>query len=386
MKNDVYFHLYISEFPCGDSSISFNSSEQSNTSTLTGSKSISEVNKLFTEFNKTDSNKYSKLEIQDSQPFDYTSEKKCILNHNNNLGCFRIKSCRTDTKLDNISLSLSCSDKIMFNNFFGIQGKRLFDITGALYLNTITISNTNKDYSENNLFRGLTLQGRSDYNSDIKTKFINNSKQNFNFNIINAYFSNTIPQFLLTNNTFFYNSNRTNKSITNSNLALYWYFPKLSFTKIEPSLGLKQGTNKNQKNLLNCKVDICLYDLCFSFIDLLNVYSNSGLNIEMINRVINKVNKFKSVVKENEVNGDNIEDCIDNCKDIISKDDKTRSEINVNKNIQNLSESSNELRKLKLVQFINNDSIFDNEYIKVKRLMRGEFGLGDFYEIKKNIM
>jgi hypothetical protein len=87
LKEKIYFHLYISEFPCGDSSIFPTLFGNNIDINQTGSKTLSEVLKY--------------LNNKDS----------CKLNHDNSIGQFRTKSMRSDINKENISFSLSCSDK-----------------------------------------------------------------------------------------------------------------------------------------------------------------------------------------------------------------------------------------------------------------------------------
>ena len=110
IKNGVKFHLYISENPCGEcSNIEYNNK--------TGSKTLEEI-----------------LNILD---------KNNILNNkkeNNNGYKFRTKSIRSDFKINNLSYSLSCTDKIMIRNILGYQGKYLSSILEKIFINSITIN------------------------------------------------------------------------------------------------------------------------------------------------------------------------------------------------------------------------------------------------------
>ncbi|CDW90525.1 adenosine deaminase [Stylonychia lemnae] len=87
LNENILFHLYVSEPPCGDSSLLLKDDSNSN-SHWTGAKS--------------------------------TNYESC-----QDLGISRLKSGRSDIKDDNRSECMSCSDKIMMWNTLGIQGSLL---------------------------------------------------------------------------------------------------------------------------------------------------------------------------------------------------------------------------------------------------------------------
>ena len=114
IKNGVKFHLYISENPCGEcSNIEYNNK--------TGSKTLEEI-----------------LNILDKN--NIINNKK----ENNSGYKFRTKSIRSDFKINNLSYSLSCTDKIMIRNILGYQGKYLSFIFEPIFVNSFIINNTLK--------------------------------------------------------------------------------------------------------------------------------------------------------------------------------------------------------------------------------------------------
>ena len=54
---------------------------------------------------------------------------------------FRTKSIRSDFKVDNLSFSLSCTDKIMIRNILGYQGKYLSFLIEPIFLKSLIINN-----------------------------------------------------------------------------------------------------------------------------------------------------------------------------------------------------------------------------------------------------
>ena len=100
IKKDIHFYLYISENPCGEcSNITYNNNNQQNLKEMTGSKTIEECLEI--------------LNKKDNQ----ISENKNISNIKKYF--FRTKSIRSDFKINNLSFSLSCTDKIMLRNILG---------------------------------------------------------------------------------------------------------------------------------------------------------------------------------------------------------------------------------------------------------------------------
>ena len=101
LKEEYRFHLYISEPPCGDSSMLFQSEEKLH---WTGAKSVD-----------------GGLSSVES-------------------GISRLKCGRSDIKLDQRSESMSCSDKILKWNLVGIQGGLISAVNDRpIFLSSIVI-------------------------------------------------------------------------------------------------------------------------------------------------------------------------------------------------------------------------------------------------------
>ncbi len=328
LKKEVNFHLYISETPCGDCSIYPISNED-----LTKCKNIDINNfKILKKFNQTGAKTiedtiYSfEKENVDKANFNYNNnfsndknslnekdkdenkiENKFFIDHNYQIGKFRTKSMRSDIKKENISFSLSCSDKILLKNIFGIQGKLLFKIMHPIYISSIVIS-ANMQMGENlkleiidSIKRGINILRRD-----------NQIKKNIKFNKFGLVFNEPMV-FLIEKNIFNYkkfnNINNivktSNENLKKLNLAenpllneklmqsysMYWFFSKSDFHKIDPNSGLKQGTivKKEKFNLEKSKLDLCSFDTFIVFLKFLNLYSNFHFDINK-NQIINLEN------------------------------------------------------------------------------------------------
>lgn len=188
LKENIRFHLYISEVPCGDSSIFPKNCKEANNfedvNNQTGSKTIEEVMNFLN--SSKDKNK---------------ADHKIV--HDNSLGKFRTKSMRNDIDRQKISFSLSCSDKLLIKNLLGIQGKLLNYILKPIYLSTIIISSNYNDretlYNINeSIKRGINILYRSKHRNEDFVSFIDSEKffsRNFYINdpviiLINNFLDN----------------------------------------------------------------------------------------------------------------------------------------------------------------------------------------------------
>jgi hypothetical protein len=254
LKEKVFFHLYISEPPCGDCTIVPVRYNNIADTQHTGSKVIECFN---TEYLK--------------------------LPHNNEKGKCRSKSMRSDIDKDNISYSLSCSDKLLFKNILGIQGKLLSRIVESIYLSSVIISTkesfVNKPIElfeyRKAISQGMSLRGRDfSMNNDI-------SIQSLGF-VLNE------PSICLTNKTLLKQINTLSLSFSS-----YWYYGKIAFTKIDPIIGFKQGTISKPKSLEKSRVDICIHDFLREFMILLSLYSdyNSQYRNLYFDQTITRVNE-----------------------------------------------------------------------------------------------
>ena len=248
LKKGVNFHLYISENPCGEcSNIKYNNNNQENLNEMTGSKSLEECLD-FIDKNKIIDLKQKKI------------EKKLEYN-------FMTKSIRSDFKINNLSYSLSCTDKIMLRNILGYQGKYLSSILEQIYLNSITI-NTSLINTKENI-----------------NKFKNCINYNFRKKIENNICS--IPEIYLINHkndTYNFKEKNEKNSLPFSS---YWYFPN-NVKKVDPSNGIKTGGNiKNIDNIDFLRVKISNFDFCKNLFNVMINFKNK----KIFKKVINKIEK-----------------------------------------------------------------------------------------------
>ena len=249
IKKGVNFHLYISENPCGEcSNIEFKNNNQQNINEMTGSKTLEEYN------NFIDKNK--KIDIK---------QKKLEKNNEYN---FMTKSIRSDFKINNLSYSLSCTDKIMLRNILGYQGKYLSSILEPIYLNSITINTSLLDTKENkNIFKNCI-----NYNYRKKTE--NNSCK--------------IPEIYLINNINNSNNFKEKNEKNSLPFSTYWYFPN-SVKKVDPSNGIKTGGNiKNIDDIDFLRVKISNYDLCKNIFNFLISFKKN----KIFKKAVNKIEKM----------------------------------------------------------------------------------------------
>ncbi len=244
-KKGIYFHLYISENPCGEcSNISDNCNNQKNYMELTGSKTLEECLNSLNKKNKSHFNN----NINDN--IDISKNKKYY---------FRSKSIRSDFKLDNLSLSLSCTDKIMIRNILGYQGKYLSFLIEPIFLKSLILNNEldNKNDLIDNFKNCI------DYN---KRNLINKINIKDKICIIpEIYFVNHKSE----DNSFKGNSKNDKNSLP---FSAYWYFPN-SIKKVDPSNGIKTGGNLKDLDKLDfLRVKISNYDLCQKIFNLLTNY------------------------------------------------------------------------------------------------------------------
>ena len=222
IKNGVKFHLYISENPCGEcSNIEYNNK--------TGSKTLEEI-----------------LNILDKN--NIINNKK----ENNSGYKFRTKLIRSDFKINNLSYSLSCSDKIMIRNILGYQGKYLSFIFEPIFVDSLIINNTLNSTNENiNIFKNCI-----DYNYRCINKKIN-----------------IIPEIYFVNHKEDLNILKENRNDKNSlPFSTYWYFPD-NIKKVDPSNGIKTGGNIKEDDKIDfLRVKISNYDLCEKIFNLLINY------------------------------------------------------------------------------------------------------------------
>ena len=217
LKENVFFHLYISAPPCGDCSV--------NSNLRFGSKCIQEC-------------------------LDFYKNNTSTQSPNVEQNKFRTKSIRSDYKKDILSFSLSCSDKLMLKNILGIQGKGISTLINKIYLSSITITNTNEAISYEQCSNGLNPNKRNiliNYKGEAECAYVNL------FMIKESILNNNIKQ------------NERNSQPFSS----FWYFPS-TIQKIDPSTGLKCGSRiENRTNIDKFRPTISKYDL---YLNLLSLY------------------------------------------------------------------------------------------------------------------
>lgn len=212
LKDNVRFHLYISDCPCGIENNSKSASIEHCCSILSeNSITVSKMNAT-------------------NEGIDLKA--KC--------------SIKDTTKKDNISLSLSCFDKLILRSILGIQGKYLNSIMKKIFLSSMIISKkTQEDTLEQTLMSNFVSKGKQLINE-------------FNYTF-------TIPHFIVINEQLSdYSGNYNQRNIMP--FSSYWSFPSIQ-GKLDPVTGLKCGSNLNNINQLDkYRSMLSQYDLCsFSF-------------------------------------------------------------------------------------------------------------------------
>ena len=265
IKKGVNFHLYISEAPCGEcSNIMYNINKRQNLKEMTGSKTLEECLNIINKKNVSKSNDNNNIDNKDN------SEEK------NNKYYFRTKSIRSDFKINNLSFSLTCTDKIMIRNILGYQGKYLSSIFEPIFLKSLII-NTSLDNNTNNI---ELFKDSIDYN-----------KRNLNnkiYKIPEIYFVQHKDKECL----FKGNIKNDKNSLP---FSTYWYFPN-SIKKVDPSNGIKTGGNiKDIEKLDFLRVRLCNFDLCQNIFNFL--INNKTIFLNYINKIEKYIlNKDKSSV------------------------------------------------------------------------------------------
>jgi hypothetical protein len=296
LKKNIYFHLYISELPCGDCTIVPIKTKDKLDNQQTGSKVVELFN------TKTDLIK---------------------LPHDNTKGKCRSKSMRSDIDRENISYSLSCSDKLLFKNILGLQGKLLARLMEVVYLSSVIISNSTKeDQFEyiNAILSGMCVHRRGIPVNGVSLNSL-------------GYFLNEPRVYLVDK----YLARGIGCSLSHS---AYWYYGKITFTKIDPIIGFKQGTINKPKSLEKSRVDLCLNDFVREYLVLLKIYSENqklfknnhfektvclvneyfeGHKFEIYQLVDNIESRFYKYVKDEFVNVLKISEFLEIKKQILNK-------------------------------------------------------------------
>ena len=254
IKNGVKFHLYISELPCGEcANISYNNNSQKNIKEMTGSKTLEECLNII--------NKNNNINININN-YDYK---------------FRTKSIRSDFKINNLSYSLSCTDKIMIRNILGFQGKFLSFLFEPIYLNSIIINTSLLNTQENiDKFKNCV-----DYN------FRKNIKSDNDINIPEIYF------VMHKDNSDINDEKKNDKN--SLPFSAYWYFPN-NLKKVDPSNGIKTGGNIKEDDKIDfLRVKICNYDLGENIINFLINNKDKAFFGKLISKIEKYILKNKKI-------------------------------------------------------------------------------------------
>ena len=208
-----------------------------------------------------------------------------IINKNNNINIninnydykFRTKSIRSDFKINNLSYSLSCTDKIMIRNILGFQGKFLSFLFEPIYLNSIIINTSLLNTQENiDKFKNCV-----DYN------FRKNIKSDNDINIPEIYF------VMHKDNSDINDEKKNDKN--SLPFSAYWYFPN-NLKKVDPSNGIKTGGNIKEDDKIDfLRVKICNYDLGENIINFLINNKDKAFFGKLISKIEKYILKNKKI-------------------------------------------------------------------------------------------
>lgn len=254
LKDKVSFHMYISSPPCGECSVNDSVSYINN-----GAKLIEECLPHFTTENDNDS----------------SSIKNDI--------AFRTKSIRSDYTKDILSLSLSCSDKLMIKNMIGFQGVVLSELIDNVYMSSIIITN-NKKVNELQIIKGMNACKR-------------------NVNICSGIKE---PNVIIINESVFNNNNDIECNDKNSQPFSIFYYYSSTIQKIDASTGLKCGSRTNNLNILDkLRATISKHDLHLHFYNTLTFIQEHKLHLQFpyIHLLISKL---QSIILHNKTNNNKL--------------------------------------------------------------------------------
>lgn len=307
LKEDVRFHLVISEFPCGFLSI------------FKLPKSVVQNKCYQDEFNQTGSKKYQDvIELILNPKINRKSKISDIENiFDNDINIVRTKPMRSDTLLENVSLSFSCSDNLLFFSELGIQGLFLSNIIEKIFFSNIIINY----YCENEESKIIKEEIQSRIPTNIIIVNFKQFMNEFDENNLKDKTHNFLKNSMLINNMhlnyrYIRESKIVNFEDNNSQFIdeccniLNKFYSKCS-EEIDMTSGFKLGFNikKSNEYSLNSfeKVSSYLCDYYFLVLKLI-ILKESKLKIEFynynsLNTIHNSINKnFDLKLKENDDN------------------------------------------------------------------------------------
>ena len=250
LKHTVHFHMYISSPPCGECSINDDVSYINN-----GAKLIEECLCHFTNNNERIKNDIA----------------------------FRTKSIRSDYTKDILSLSLSCSDKLMIKNMIGFQGIVLSELIDNVCMSSIIITN-NKKVNEMQIVKGMNACKR-------------------NVNICLTYKE---PNIIIIDESVFTTNNDHVIECNDKNsqpFSIFYYY-SLTIQKIDGSTGLKCGSRTNNINILDkLRPTISKYDLHLHFYNTLIFIQEHKLHLHFTFTYIHSlISRLQSIILHNKTN------------------------------------------------------------------------------------
>lgn len=290
LQDNVKFHLYISEYPCGDCSIF-----------RLPNKTIKERNYIKDLNNQTGSKPIKLLINKFSNQFSGNNL------FDNSKGLIRSKAMRSDTIKENISLSVSCSDKLMLKHYLGFEGNLLSNIINKIDFCSIIINDNNLskmtacEYYNiiKTVYSSLIITNKEDY-YNYYFNYDNNSLFNYYSSIVENELSKRLSNLVLPNivivdnilpslvENFALKSCMTNYFNFNNNdgCSKYWLYEDKSISIIETNTGKKFGISKNA-DLYKNRISICNYNYYLEVFQLFcNIENMNYYNYHASNNIV----------------------------------------------------------------------------------------------------
>ena len=243
LKPSVHFHMYISSPPCGECSVNNSVSYVNN-----GAKLIEECLPHFSSGN-------------DSGDGDMKNDV-----------AFRTKSIRSDYTKDILSLSLSCSDKLMIKNITGFQGTVLSELVDNVYMTSIIVTN-DKKVDEMQIVKGM-----------------NAGKRNVNICSVKQE-----PNVIVIEESVFNNNDMECNEKNSQPFSVFYYYSS-TIQKIDGSTGLKCGSRTNNTSILDkLRPTISKYDLHLHFYNALTFIQEQKLHFQF-KYIHSLISKLQSII------------------------------------------------------------------------------------------